>query len=129
MANRQERRRAMKQQGLTEMPRVRTYNVSEDQMKAITQKEIEDELAKVKKAAIKWTSDCLLASFVIAMKTQYGFGVKRMARMLEEVTRQFDAVTDGAITEVDLLKCAEDYGIRITDQGGKQNETSKQGST
>jgi hypothetical protein len=129
MANRKDRRKAMKQQGLTSMPRVRTYNVSEDQVRDITQREMEEHLANIKKDVIKWISDCMLASFVIAMKTQYGFGVKRMTRMLDEVTRQFDAITDGSITEVDLLKCAEDYGIKITDNGGANHETGKQSST
>ena len=118
MGNREDRRKAMKQHNLKEMPRVKTYNISEDQVRNIAQRATDIRIEEVRVETIKWSTNCLLSAFVISLHHTMGYGITRLERVMSEVDNQFKAVREGTITEKDILQCAADIGVIIQEGVG-----------
>lgn len=75
---------------------------------------MKESLAAVRQDAIKFASDCMIASFVISLHDEFGFGPKRMKRLLEKVNLQFDCVEAGTVSLEDLAEwCNENYGLDL----------------
>lgn len=109
--NRAARRRA--QRGADKLP---TYNVNQSQIKDLVTKELEQQMEEVEQLAISMTTAGVTAAFIIALHDEFGFGIKRLEKILDNINSQFEAIEGGYITVEDMLEWCYDYGIDI--QGG-----------
>jgi predicted nucleic acid-binding protein len=54
----------------------------------------------------------VVASFVVTLHDKFGFGKKRLQKLLREVDNQFQCVSFGQVSLDDLIKiCKEEIGV------------------
>lgn len=109
--NRAARRR--KQKELEKVKKPPTYNLSQAQLKAIVDKEVQERLEEVKHLAINETIKGLTAAFIISLSDEFGFGIKRMSRLLDKVQNQFECIEAGTVELEDLIEWVLEFGIDI----------------
>jgi polysaccharide deacetylase 2 family uncharacterized protein YibQ len=110
--NRAARRRQQRQNSQA----TKTYFMSENQVTELTQKIMEEALAKTRMEAMKYSADCIISAFTIALHDMEGFGVKRLKRVLEKVNTTFECINyEGSELTLDDLKAmCKEIGIEVT---------------
>ena len=59
----------------------------------------------------KTITDNLLSTIAVSLKYKFGFGKKRMSRLIKEVNLQLQLVTDKVIDTADLIEIANKMGV------------------
>lgn len=109
--------RAARRRKQREADKSPTYNVNQSQVKTLVAKELEQQIEEVEQLAISMTTAGVTAAFIIALHDEYGFGIKRIEKILDNINLQFEAIEDNYITVEDMIQWCYDYGIDI--QGGE----------
>ena len=71
-------------------------------------------LKEVKRQLLPVLVSCMSAAFLIVLHDEYGFGGKRLSKILERVNLQFDAIYDEDVTIDDIIGLVkEETGIDL----------------
>lgn len=105
MSNRAERRRQKAAEVKTEVKTERF--MSEEEFVRIT-KHYQERLAKTKDATKQIVTDSLLGSVLVELKYNWGFGGKRMQRLVDGINIQLNLIYDKIIEHEELLDVAEE---------------------
>lgn len=92
-----------------------TYNVNQDKLSQIIDRELVERLTTVKLEAIRYTADSIIASAVVTLSDEFGFGAQRIERFVNKVNEQFECIQSGTVTVEDLAEwCNNKFGLRLT---------------
>lgn len=105
--------RAARRRKEGESTKAPTYNINQAQLKATVDREIQERLEEVKHLAINETIKSLTAAFIISLSDEFGFGIKRMSRLLDKVQNQFECIEAGTVELEDLVEWVLEFGIDI----------------
>jgi hypothetical protein len=105
MSNRAERRRQKVAEVKAEVKTQRF--MTEEEFLRIT-KHYQERLEKTKDATKQIVTDSLLSALLIELKHEWGFGAKRLQRLVDGIHRQLDAIHDKIVEHDELIETAED---------------------
>lgn len=83
--------------------------------KKIISKQVKNEVLKdVGRELIPFISACMNAAYLITLHDLYGFGGKRLTKILDKVNMQFEALHSKYVTVEEIFKVIEDeVGISL----------------
>ena len=98
------------------------FNISEEELKLIIEKALEEERA-VRKKAINETSNCIASAFFMSLHDTFGFGQKRLERLHNKTLSIFNDVVDGHLTVDDIQSRLKNKGVdfKLIGEGNKGN--------
>lgn len=89
--------------------------IPKHEVKDLVHKEIRKDLDKVRQEAIKRAVHDLTAAFIIAINSEFGFGKKRIARLLSRVNLQFECILADTCTIEDIKQWCLEHGFNYED--------------
>lgn len=105
--NRQQRRR------LELESKPKTYNLDMNRIKQAADEALKDRTNEIKRQGHIEAVECLMATFIISLHDDLGFGKKRIAKLLEKVDKQFKCLEFGFVEIQDLLSECDRIGVRV----------------
>lgn len=69
------------------------------------------EIQEEKKRILKRAVHDLTAAFILSLADEFGFGKKRIERLLYRVNRQFECINEGYVTINDIKKMCQEIGL------------------
>lgn len=74
---------------------------------------VNKELSVAKQNIIHMTSIAVSSCFIVSLHEEYGFGAKRLERLLAKVRYNFEEIGEGKISLDDLIDKCEKFGVVV----------------
>lgn len=90
------------------------YNLTKPQVVDITRKTIDKEIEQAKKETLDYAVRVSAAVFLMSVNQLYGFGSKRLIRIMEKFNQTFECINAGTVDVNDFIQhCSEEFGIEV----------------
>ncbi|MCU7521972.1 MAG: hypothetical protein HF312_17285 [Ignavibacteria bacterium] len=117
--------RAEKRREARKNDKTPTYNFNKEQLESIVQDKTQRDIQRAKEEAtqdaLNFAANGMIAAFSLALHDHFGFGNRRLRKLMDKVNRIFDALDyDGADMSIDdlLNLCKEVTGIDVKSEVG-----------
>jgi hypothetical protein len=107
--NRQQRR----QENRKKTDKVRTYNLSQEQLDSIIKEQIAEEIAEMRKETLQYATSRVIAVLTEALHDEFDFGAKRLQRFLDRANTKFECIDQGYVTLEDIYNNLDNLGVQI----------------
>lgn len=108
--NRQQRRKTGQVDMLPMQPKFQAP-LTKDQIIAIAMVELEKEKKFIMNESFKRAVRDLTAAFMLSASDEFGFGEKRLARLLGKVAKTFACINEGTVTIEDIKQWCKEKGF------------------